>query len=115
MTAEDRLAELIIDIHKQSIKSPSTHVRLAEVISISPVRLRWGEGIILENDRLVIPQIYKNGYEIPYSYRYIDTNGDMTAETENLKLKIELTIGDKVTIAPDEHWKQWHIIDKVGD
>lgn len=115
MTAEDRLAELIISIHKQSIKSPSTHVRLAEVISISPVRLRWGEGIILENDKLVIPQIYKEGYEIPFSYRYMNTAGNMTTETEKLKLKIELTIGDKVTVAPDEHWKQWYIIDKVGD
>ena len=114
MTNEDRLAELIIDIYKQSIKSPSTHIRLAEVISISPVKLTWGD-IILEHDKLVIPQIYKEGYDIPNSYRYMNTSGSLIEETRDIKLKIELKIGDKVTIAPDEHWKQWFIIDKVGE
>jgi len=108
--AVDRLARTIAKLHRENRNLPSTSLRVGEVVGINPLRVQWGDSIIISEEKLVIPKLFTTGYPIPN--RWQDTSGNMIDDT--LVWKITLSPGDYVVIAPDEYLKVWYIIDLLG-
>ncbi|WP_274363708.1 DUF2577 family protein [Paenibacillus thermotolerans] len=106
----DRLAKRIAELIKANRNPPSTALRIGVVVSSNPIKIKWGESVILTEDKLILPKLYTDGVMIPNRYR--DTNGQMV--DEELLWKLNLENGQKVVIAPDEHLKNWFLIDVIG-
>ena len=79
----DRLAKKLADMYKENRNPASAAPVMGKVISVDPIRITYGIGIILENRHLVV--------------------------TGRLAGKME--IGDKAIIIPDKDLKMWHVID----
>lgn len=60
---------------------------IGEVISVSPIRIGYGESIILESRHMMV------------SYSFLQNE--------------QLQSGDKVMMIPDNNNKIWYVIDKV--
>jgi hypothetical protein len=84
------------------------NITKGDVISVNPVRIKYGDNIILEAKHLYIADSLISGY----SGEYTDDNGT-TTETKNVTVKNSLQVGDKVMMIPDTSFKYWYIIDKV--
>ncbi|MED4599865.1 DUF2577 family protein [Paenibacillus validus] len=109
MDSIDKLAKKIADLHNVNRNPPSTAPRIGTVADINPLKIQWGDHIILAEGKLFIPKIYREGYMIPN--RYQATDGSMVEET--ILWKIDLAVGDKVIIIPDENLKMWYIVDAI--
>lgn len=109
MDSVDRLAKKLADMHQKNTNPPSTACRVGTVVSVSPLKIQWGEHIVLTADKLVVPKLYREGYNIPC--RWQDTTGNrIDAE---MTLKVELKKGDKVMIAPDADMKLFYVLAEV--
>lgn len=106
MNSTDRLASVLVEMYRQNRNPPSTACRIGTVIATSPLKIKWGEKIILTDDQLVIPRLYKEGYPIPYQWQ--NTKGEMIAE--KIIMKVELKKGDQVIIAPDDDLQLFYMI-----
>jgi len=109
MDSIDRLAEKIAEMYKINRNPPSTTPRIGVVATVSPLKIKWGDHVILTEDKLYIPKIYREGVMIPN--RWQDTNGNMVED--EILWKVELEAGDRVIIAPDEHYKMWYLIERM--
>jgi hypothetical protein len=107
----DKLALRIVDMHKQNINPPDASPKIAEVIGINPLKIQWGVGIILTEQKLHIPKKFNSG--IPYKTinRYQDTNGVFNDIEIDQVFKIDLSVGDNVIIIPDSNYKMFYVID----
>ncbi|MFD3271526.1 DUF2577 family protein [Paenibacillus dendritiformis] len=106
MDSVDRLAMKFADMYKKNLNPPSSAPREATVVETSPLKIKWGDSVVLTDDKLVVPKLYGAGYKIPY--RWQDTEGNMV-EAEAV-FKVELKAGDKVIIAPDQDLKLFYLI-----
>ncbi len=72
-------------------RNNSTHVNVTTgiVLSTTPLRIKWGDNVLLEEKSLVVASIIKTGLVV-------------------------VNISDKVIMMPDNDFKKWYIIDKVG-
>lgn len=107
MDSVDRLARKLADMHKDNSNPPSTAPRIGTVVEVNPLKVQWGDHVILTEDKLLIPKLYSEGHMIPN--RYQDTNGNMVEDT--ILWKIEFAKGDKVVVIPDEYLKMWYLIE----
>jgi hypothetical protein len=78
------------------------------VIGIDPLRIQYGDGIVLEPRHLAVSYSLLNGY----TGQYTDSNGS-SSTTKEVTCKYELQAGDKVMMIPDNALKKWYVIDKV--
>lgn len=106
----DLLAKKIADLYKQNRNPPSTAPRVGTVLEASPLKIQWGDNVLLTEDKLFVPRTFRDGYIIPY--RWQDTNGNMV-DDETI-FKVSLDPGDKVIIIPDEYLKMWYIVEKLN-
>ncbi|MFB9324211.1 MULTISPECIES: DUF2577 family protein [Bacillati] len=88
---------------------PSTSPKVGEVISVAPLKVKWGEQIVITVDKLVLPKLFTSGYKIPN--RYQDPEGRMI--DEYLEWKVDLRIGDRLILVPDEYLKTWYVFDVI--
>jgi len=93
----DRLARTIAEMYKQNRPRPSTAPRIGTVVSVSPLKVRWGNSVLLAEDRLFVPRMYREGLKI--------TIGGST-----YTVMPPISVGDDVIIAPDEDLKSWYIL-----
>jgi acetyltransferase-like isoleucine patch superfamily enzyme len=79
----DRLAKKIADMHLANRNPPSTAPRVGTVVSEAPLKIQYGDNIILESRHLIIAD------------------------------HVVISFGDKVIIAPDSDLKIWYVMGKV--
>ncbi|MCO1599820.1 DUF2577 family protein [Desulfosporosinus nitroreducens] len=82
MTNLEKLADLFNNRNNPDVIGITT----GKVISTTPLRISWGDSVVLENDKLVLANLIKNG----------------------------LLLGNTVIMIPDSSYKLFYIIDKVG-
>jgi len=109
MDSIDLLARRIAEMHRANSNPPSTSFRVGRVVEVGPLKLQWGDSILINEDKLVIPKRFTSGYELPN--RWQDRNGNIIEDT--VLWKVELSVGDQLIIAPDEDLKMWYIIDLI--
>lgn len=107
MDSTDKLARMIVDLHRSNQNPNSTAPRICTIVGISPLKLQWGQNIVITEDKIYLPRIYSSGIPVPNRYQVY--GGGMVEET--LMLKIELQLGDRVIVAPDETLQNWYLID----
>ena len=105
MNSIEKLAQLFKDRDNPYIINATA----GEVISTGPLKIKWGESIILGEKDLVVGSILKTGFSVPYT----DDNNAGTI-TKSITIINPLSIGDKVILLPDTDFKTWYVIDKVG-
>lgn len=83
------------------------HVPIAQgkVISASPLKVQFGESIILDSTHLIIDRLLAEGFPVQY-----DDNGT----TKTLTIQDPLQVGDAVILIPDSEFQTWYLIGKVG-
>lgn len=81
----ERMAQLFSERNNPT----SINVTVGEVVGVEPYRIKWGQRIIIEQTDMVIAS-------------------SIMENTNTLKT------GDKVIMIPDNDFKRWYIIDKVG-
>lgn len=104
MSNLDKLANLFVERNNPFQIS----ITIGEVIAISPIRIKYGENVILESRHLYIADSLISGY----TGEYTDDNGTSTV-TKNVTVKNELKSGDKVIMIPDNNFKKWYVIDRA--
>ena len=97
MNSIERLGQ----IFKERDNKISVNITTGEVISISPLRIKWGENVLLGISQIVLANILKDGFEVQH--------GETTVIIKN-----PLKAGDRVIMVPDDNFKNWYVIDKVG-
>jgi hypothetical protein len=107
MSNLDRLAKKLVEMHTQNMNPLSTAPQIGTVVKVDPLEISWGDGILIKADKLFLPKLYLTGHLIPN--RYKDTNGSMVDET--LTWKVELSIGDRVVVIPDQNYKMFYLVD----
>lgn len=101
----DKLAKLFADR-----TNPYTiNITVGEVLSASPLRIQYGDSIILEERHLIVADSLVNGF----TGEYEDDNGS-AVETKTITVKNPLEQGDQVILIPDTEFKTWFLLDKVG-
>lgn len=115
MSSIDRLAQRLVSMHKENVNPPNTSPQVATVIGASPLKLKWGDGIILTDDKLHVPKIFGDGilYKYKTKDRYQDVDGvfhDFEIDQEFV-FKITLSVGDNVIIIPDANYKMFFLSD----
>jgi len=105
----ERLARKFAEMHKQNQNMPATSLRIATVVASDPLKLQWGDNIVITGDSLIVPKLYTSGVKIPN--RYMSAGGGMV--DEELTWKVNLQSGDKVIVAPDEYLKLWYVVDHI--
>lgn len=135
----DKLAKLFTD------RNNPQHINITtgEVISAFPLRIKWGDNIILERSQLIISssilkeysrevevinaqmdQLNSNGsmdFHLegsPPSQSYVITNINLPRSgvskiTGNIIFKDTLKVGDEVIMLPDNDFKMWYVLDKA--
>jgi hypothetical protein len=107
----DDVADYIVDLMQENVNPPSTAPKIGEVVETNPLKIKWGDSIIINEDKLFLPKVYKSGHDFEIPNRYQDTNGNMINEEIDWNMKITLSVGDKVIIVPDEHYKMFYLVD----
>lgn len=105
MSNLDKLAKLLSGNNNNF----NVNIAVGEVISTSPIKIKYGENIVLETRHLVVSDSFINGY----TGQYTDDNGTNIV-TKTISVKKEINTGDKVILIPDQNLKKWYLIDKVG-
>ncbi len=108
MNNEDKFINLFAEVYKKSMEK-KPYMTLGEVIDTSPIRIKYGENIILESRHLHIAFSLINGYTGEYG----DDNG-VSVVNKEVTVKNELVVGDRVMMIPDGTFKKWFVIDKVA-
>lgn len=107
----NQLGDLLVKNIKSRDNEVPTALQVGEVVSVNPIKIKWGEHIILSESNLYISKMFTDGIPYKTNDQYMDTNGNMhTVQTDQL-FKIDLSIGDKVSIAPESSaYKKWFMI-----
>lgn len=105
MSSIEKLGQLFRDRDNPYI----INVTVGEVISTAPLKVKWGDNIILEGKNLIVSKTLKTGFSVSYT----DDNG-ITVKTKTIIVINPLINGDKVIMFPDTDFKTWYVIDKVG-
>lgn len=84
-------------------------VTVGEVKSLNPIKISYGDRIILDSHQLVFADSLLNGYTAEYT----DDNGTTTV-TKTITIKKELTVGDKVIMIASNSNQKYFVLDKVG-
>lgn len=63
MDSIERLAKKIADMQKENRNPPSTAPRVGTVVSITPLKIQYGESVILERRHLIIGESLMPGYK----------------------------------------------------
>ncbi|QQE75223.1 DUF2577 domain-containing protein [Brevibacillus composti] len=142
MDSIDRLAQKIAEMHKQNRNPKSTAPVVGKVLSISPLRIQYGDNVLLEQEKLIVAERLMAGTNIEITEANMvgndasnpatitfhrEVGGDLTerikrlsipaAAGENNKVMAKLTTplqeGDQVIMIPDQDWKKWYVLDKV--
>jgi hypothetical protein len=79
----DRLAELIAKLYKENRNPPSTAPRTAKVVSIEPLKVQYGDSVILEGRHLIVAR------------------------------HVSIEISDMVIIVPSSDLKTWYVMGKA--
>lgn len=111
MSSIDKLAQKIASMHKENINNPSTSPKIAEVVEASPLKIKWGDGIILTAQKLHVPKIFDAGISYKTINRYQDVDGVFHDIEIDQVFKIKLSVGDKVIIIPDDDYKMFYLMD----
>lgn len=101
----DKLAQMFKDRDNKFFVNVTT----GEVISASPLKVKWGENIILEGNSLVVSNLLKTGFRLEYT-----DDAYTSVITRQLQVINPLKVGDKVIMLPDTDFKIFYVIDKVG-
>ena len=105
MTNVEKLAQLF-----NSRNNPETiGITTGKVESTSPLKISWGDSVVLDNDKLIVANLLLNGFSVDY----LDDNGT-TIITRTVTIKNPLQQGDTVIMVPDSEYKLFYVIDKVG-
>jgi len=144
MDSIDRLAQRIAQMYKDNRPPKSTSPVVGKVLSISPLRIQYGNNIILEQEKLIVAERLMTGTSIVITEANMigndashpatvtfhnDIGGDKTerikrlsipeATGDNNKITAKLTTplkeGDRVIMVPDQDWKSWFVLDKVWE
>ena len=83
-------------------------ITTGKVVSTNPLKISWGDSVVLDNDKLIVANLLKNGFSVDY----LDDNGTSTT-TRTLTIRNSLQQGDTVIMIPDSNYKLWYVIDKV--
>jgi len=105
MNSIEKMAQLFKERNNPSVITITT----GTVISASPLRVQWGDLVILEAESLVVASLVKTGFTVEYT----DENETGTT-TKEVTIVDPLEAGDEVILVPDVDLKRWYIIDKVG-
>lgn len=105
MNSIERFAQLF----KERDNPYIINVTVGEVLSLSPLKIQWGENIIIEEKDLVVAKLLKGGFTVQYT----DDTGSGTV-TRNQQVVNPLQVGDEVIMLPDVEFKMFYVIDKVG-
>ncbi len=105
MNSIEKLGQLFKDRDNPYI----VNVTVGEVLSAAPLKIKWGDSIIIEEKNLIVANLLKNGFVVQYTD---DTGSGIVSR--NLTIKNPLGVGDKVIILPDLDFRTWYVIDKVG-
>ena len=93
----DRLGRALAEMYKANRPRPSTAPRIGTVVSVDPIKVQWGDRVVLGEDKLVIPRLYHEGLKI--------TIGGST-----YTVMPPIAVGDNVMIAPNEDLKTWYLL-----
>lgn len=104
MSNLDKLASLFKERNNPSIIG----ITIGEVISVNPIRIKYGTSIILDTSHLIFADSLINGY----AGEYTDNNGT-TIETKTVTVRSELQAGNKVIMIPSNDFKKWYVLDKA--
>ncbi|MDT3415592.1 hypothetical protein QO009_001450 [Brevibacillus aydinogluensis] len=143
MDSIDRLAQKLAQMYKDNRNPLSTAPVVGKVLSVNPLRIQYGENIILEQHKLIVAERLMTGTPVEITETSMvgddasnpatitfhrDTGGSFTerirnlsipAAGENNKIKAKLTTllqkGDRVIMVPDQDWKNWFVLDKVWE
>ncbi|WP_041749438.1 DUF2577 domain-containing protein [Brevibacillus brevis] len=63
MSSIDRLAEMFVKMHNENRNPPSTAPRVGTVVSVTPLKIQYGDSIILERRHLIIGESLMPGYK----------------------------------------------------
>lgn len=63
MNSVERLARKFAEMHNANRNPPSTAPRVGTVVSISPIKIQYGENILLDSRHLIIADHVMNGYK----------------------------------------------------
>lgn len=98
MSSIDKLAKLFNE------RDNKYHINITTgiIVSADPLKVKWGESIIIEEQDLIVAKLLKDGFVVNYT----DDNGT--------SIITPLQAGDKVIMLPDNDFKNWYLIDKVG-
>lgn len=99
----DILSNWLLNTEKQHVG-----IVIGDVIGISPIRIQYGDRIILEPTDLCFASGLIEGYQGEYE----DDNGTNVV-TKGIAVTNSLEIGDKVMMIPDNNLKRWYVIDKL--
>lgn len=108
MDALDKLAQKLVEMNKVNRNPPSTAPRIGIVISIAPLRIQYGDSIVLEYRHLIVGESLMTGYkrtielsiikmagdneDYPVEITFYRPTGDVTERITGIK--IPLTIPD---------------------
>jgi hypothetical protein len=104
-TSIEKLAQLFKERNNPYIINATT----GKVISASPLKIQWGQNIIIEEENLLVANILKTGFTVTYTDTTIEASTD-----RSLTIKNPLEVGDEVILLPDTDFKKFYVIDKVG-
>lgn len=76
MDSIDRLAQRFVEMHKANRNPPSTAPRVGTVISVSPLKIQYGDSIILESRHLIIAESLVEGYKRTLELTTVHMKGD---------------------------------------
>lgn len=104
MTNLEKFAELF------NQRNNDNHINITTgiVLSTEPLKVRWGENVIIESKDLIIANLLKNGFTVEYQ----DNNG-LTIELKTMTIVNPLQNGDEVIMIPDKQYKTWYVLDKA--
>jgi len=106
MTNLEKMAKLFSDRNNPEAIGITT----GEVISTTPLKVSWGDSVVLENDKLVVANLLLNGFSVNYTDDTI-----YSTTTKTITIKNPLQQGDMVIMIPDSNYKLWYVLDKVGE
>jgi len=75
MDSVDRLAKTIAALHKANQNPPSTAPRVGKVVSVSPMKIQYGESIVLESRHLVISEDLMPEYKRTVELTSVELSG----------------------------------------
>jgi Protein of unknown function (DUF2577). len=140
----DRLAQKLAQMYKDNRNPLSTAPVVGKVLSVNPLRIQYGENIILEQHKLIVAERLMMGTPVEITETNMvgndasnsatitfhrEVGGDLTerikrlsipaATGENNKIVAKLTTplqaGNRVIMIPDQDWKNWFVLDKVWE